>query len=273
MFNFQLVFFYCSNGGKTPGKESGHWSSTGCSVQWSKVPHTNRTVVNCTCWHLSTFAVVMDLVDEDRIPDASLAEEVMTTIGLGLAILSLTMALTVFCLLRGLQTNSNTIHKNLALCTLLISIVFLIALRMRKTLVHKEVSPHHIPFTWSYDHLRVFEFWPVLLSLSLWILSSHANWLPSSYIICTCVSFRGWWWKVYICTGCWQKWGILIMVRCGSTIQWDMVSCPVVQAPQDQSFKSSIAVHWARDCRFEHGKEPWQQGNQVACGIYDSPTC
>ena len=58
------------------------------------------------------------------------------------AIVSLVLlAITLFLLsaIRGLETNSNTIHRNLVFSLFLAQLIFVIALRIRSNLVLKEV--------------------------------------------------------------------------------------------------------------------------------------
>ncbi|GAB6020348.1 hypothetical protein CHUAL_003060 [Chamberlinius hualienensis] len=137
--------------------KEGQWSSKGCTGKWIK--QHNRTSVNCSCTQLSTYAVLMDFVGEEDLHDLSLAEDIATTVGLSVTCLALTMALFVFCfILHGTETNSNTIHKNLTFCCLIVAVGLMVALRLRKTLVHKDfackitaIFLHHIylcQFSW-----------------------------------------------------------------------------------------------------------------------------
>jgi cadherin EGF LAG seven-pass G-type receptor 1 len=52
----------------------------------------------------------------------------------------LLVALLILILIRGVETNSNSIHKNVVACVFLAELVFFIALKARKTLVQHEVS-------------------------------------------------------------------------------------------------------------------------------------
>ena len=64
----------------------------------------------------------------------------MTTYtGLVLTLVLLLLAFVAFCLLRGAQTNSNTIHKNLTACLFVVQLLFLAALKIRHFLVQEEV--------------------------------------------------------------------------------------------------------------------------------------
>lgn len=65
----------------------------------------------------------------------------MTTYtGLILSLVLLLLAFIAFCLLRGAQTNSNTIHKNLTACIFIVQLLFLAALKIRHILVQQEVG-------------------------------------------------------------------------------------------------------------------------------------
>ena len=68
------------------------------------------------------------------------AESVVTYVGLLASIALLLASFLIFSVLRGgLQTNSNSIHKNVALCLLCAQLVFLTALKLRQRLVLSEV--------------------------------------------------------------------------------------------------------------------------------------
>ncbi|KAJ4450280.1 hypothetical protein ANN_01700 [Periplaneta americana] len=119
----------------------GEWSRAGCQTEVSDDWHVSVTkpfLVNCTCNHLSTFAVLVDLVDMQYIPDPSLAEDIATYGGFCFALPMLLAALLILVLIRGVETNSNSIHKNVVACVFLAELVFFIALKARKTLVQHE---------------------------------------------------------------------------------------------------------------------------------------
>lgn len=46
----------------------------------------------------------------------------------------------ILALIRGVQTNSNVIRKNLVFCVFLVELLYFVALKARKSLVHNEVS-------------------------------------------------------------------------------------------------------------------------------------
>lgn len=57
-----------------------------------------------------------------------------------MALMMLLAALLILVLIRGVETNSNSIHKNVVACVLLAELLFFVALKTRKTLVQHEVS-------------------------------------------------------------------------------------------------------------------------------------
>ncbi|XP_026739662.1 protocadherin-like wing polarity protein stan [Trichoplusia ni] len=123
---------------------SGEWSRVGCHTEidydWS--PYSNEPLlINCTCNHLSTFAVLVDEVDIEFIPEPSLLESVTsyTAFSISLPLLLITWA--ALCLMRGgAATVSNSIHKHLIFCVFMAELLYLIALKARSTLVQNEFA-------------------------------------------------------------------------------------------------------------------------------------
>jgi hypothetical protein len=74
------------------------------------------------------------------IPDPSVSEDIATYIAFCLALPLLLAALLILILIRGVETNSNSIHKNVVACVFLAELMFFIALKARKMLVQHEVS-------------------------------------------------------------------------------------------------------------------------------------
>uniref|UniRef100_A0A4W4HHD7 Adhesion G protein-coupled receptor L1a n=1 Tax=Electrophorus electricus TaxID=8005 RepID=A0A4W4HHD7_ELEEL len=89
----------------------GHWSSQGC-----RLLDTNSTHTTCSCSHLTNFAVLMVQHEPDypgRMHELILF--VITWVGIIISLVCLAICISTFCFLRGLQTDRNTIHKNLSL--------------------------------------------------------------------------------------------------------------------------------------------------------------
>lgn len=66
-------------------------------------------------------------------------EDAATWLGFTLALPLLLAALLILAFIRGLETNSNSIHKNLVFCVLLAEAVYFTALKARRSLVMHEV--------------------------------------------------------------------------------------------------------------------------------------
>lgn len=73
------------------------------------------------------------------IPEPSDVEDAATWLGFTLALPLLLTALLILAFIRGLETNSNSIHKNLVFCVFLAEVVYFLALKARRSLVMHEV--------------------------------------------------------------------------------------------------------------------------------------
>ncbi|XP_065432181.1 adhesion G protein-coupled receptor E3-like isoform X4 [Chrysemys picta bellii] len=96
--------------------ESGSWSPDGCTAV-----HTNSTHTNCSCDHLSSFAVLMA---PTRVTE-SYPLTVITYVGLTLSLLCLFLAILTFLLCRSIRNVSTSLHLQLCLCLFLADLLFL----------------------------------------------------------------------------------------------------------------------------------------------------
>ncbi|CAH2075509.1 unnamed protein product, partial [Iphiclides podalirius] len=123
---------------------SGEWSRVGCHTEidydWS--PYSNEPLlINCTCNHLSTFAVLVDEVDIEFIPEPSLLESVTSYSAFSISLPLLLTTWAALCLMRGgAATVSNSIHKHLVFCVFMAELLYLIALKARNSLVQNEFA-------------------------------------------------------------------------------------------------------------------------------------
>ncbi|XP_048845272.1 adhesion G protein-coupled receptor L2-like isoform X2 [Brienomyrus brachyistius] len=104
----------------------GYWSTQGC-----KLLATNKTHTTCSCNHLSNFAILMahrEIADRDGMHELLLT--IMTRVGIAVSLLCLAISTITFCFFRGLQSDRNTIHKNLCINLFLAELVFLIGIDM-----------------------------------------------------------------------------------------------------------------------------------------------
>ncbi|XP_065166570.1 LOW QUALITY PROTEIN: protocadherin-like wing polarity protein stan [Atheta coriaria] len=122
----------------------GEWSRVGCHTEldsdWFDLDSDDPLLVNCTCNHLSTFAVLVDVVDLEYIPEPSLMENISTYSCFSIALPLLFATYLCLAFLRGAQTNSNTIRKNLVLCVFLAELLYFIALKARRPMVSNEIA-------------------------------------------------------------------------------------------------------------------------------------
>ncbi|KAM3623828.1 uncharacterized protein V6R79_016022 [Siganus canaliculatus] len=96
--------------------EKGTWSTHGCSWQGSTATHTE-----CSCDHLSSFAVLMALYPMEH----TFGLQVVTKIGLVLSLLCLTLSILTFKFCRSIQGTRTTIHLHLSICLFIADLFFL----------------------------------------------------------------------------------------------------------------------------------------------------
>ncbi|KAM4051283.1 adhesion G protein-coupled receptor L3 isoform 16-T17 [Anomaloglossus baeobatrachus] len=103
---------------------SGHWSTQGC-----RLITTNKTHTKCSCNHLTNFAVLMAHVTIKHTDmDHDLLLNVITWVGILLSLVCLLICIFTFCFFRGLQSDRNTIHKNLCISLFVAELLFLIGI-------------------------------------------------------------------------------------------------------------------------------------------------
>ncbi|XP_062864946.1 adhesion G protein-coupled receptor L3-like [Trichomycterus rosablanca] len=100
---------------------TGFWSTQDC-----RLLATNRTHTTCSCTHLTNFAVLMAHVDvKGADPVHDLLLDVITWVGILLSLVCLLICIFTFCFFRGLQSDRNTIHKNLCVSLFIAETLFL----------------------------------------------------------------------------------------------------------------------------------------------------
>lgn len=106
-------------------EEGGSWSTKGCSHVY-----TNKSYTICKCFHLSSFAVLVALSNEENAVLSALS--VITYVGLSLSLLCLFLAAITFLLCRTIQNTSTTLHLQLSICLFLADLLFLIGINRTK---------------------------------------------------------------------------------------------------------------------------------------------
>ncbi|XP_078792298.1 adhesion G protein-coupled receptor L3 isoform X13 [Oryzias latipes] len=103
---------------------TGYWSTQDC-----RLLITNRTHTTCSCTHLTNFAVLMAHVDVKNMdPVHDMLLDVITWVGILLSLVCLLISLFTFCFFRGLQSDRNTIHKNLCISLFIAESLFLVGI-------------------------------------------------------------------------------------------------------------------------------------------------
>jgi cadherin EGF LAG seven-pass G-type receptor 1 len=121
------------------------WTRIGCQTE---IPDyealaddlESQILINCTCTHISNYAVLVDVIDPEDIPEPSLLMQITSYSAFLISLPVLFGVILALALLRGMQTNSNTIHQNLVFCIFIAELLFFVAMQARKELVENEVS-------------------------------------------------------------------------------------------------------------------------------------
>lgn len=121
------------------------WTRIGCHTEmpdYEKVHDdgSNVIIVTCTCTHVSSYAVIIDVIDPEDIPDPSLLVQITSFSAFLISLPILFCVIVALALLRGMQTNSNTIHQNLVFCIFIAELLFFIAWQARRSLIENDVS-------------------------------------------------------------------------------------------------------------------------------------
>ncbi|XP_029308763.1 adhesion G protein-coupled receptor L2b.1 isoform X6 [Cottoperca gobio] len=123
------VHFYnpnCSFWNYSERSMMGYWSTQGC-----KLLETNKSHTTCSCSHLTNFAILM--AHRGNVGEGSVHELLLTVItrmGIAVSLVCLAISLFTFCFFRGLQSDRNTIHKNLCLNLFIGELVYLVGINM-----------------------------------------------------------------------------------------------------------------------------------------------
>ncbi|XP_028831692.1 adhesion G protein-coupled receptor L2b.1 isoform X3 [Denticeps clupeoides] len=106
----------------------GYWSTQGC-----KLLDTNKTHTTCSCSHLTNFAILMAHRGNVTQEEGSVHELLLTVItrmGIAVSLVCLAISIFTFCFFGGLQSDRNTIHKNLCINLFLAELIFLVGINM-----------------------------------------------------------------------------------------------------------------------------------------------
>ncbi|KAI1883014.1 hypothetical protein AGOR_G00240880 [Albula goreensis] len=105
---------------------TGHWSTQGC-----KLLDANKTHTTCSCSHLTNFAILMahrEVIGRGGMHELFLG--ILTRVGIVVSLVCLAISVFTFCFFHGLQSDRNTIHKNLCASLFIAELIFLIGIDM-----------------------------------------------------------------------------------------------------------------------------------------------
>ncbi|XP_042575715.1 adhesion G protein-coupled receptor E2 isoform X1 [Cyprinus carpio] len=102
-----------------PELDGGAWSTRGCTTVISSADQTD-----CSCSHLSSFAVLMALYDIGDVYEL----RVVTLVGLSLSLICFFICIVTFYFVRSIQSTRNTIHLHLCISLFIAYFVFLVGI-------------------------------------------------------------------------------------------------------------------------------------------------
>uniref|UniRef100_A0AAG5D0U0 Protocadherin-like wing polarity protein stan n=1 Tax=Anopheles atroparvus TaxID=41427 RepID=A0AAG5D0U0_ANOAO len=135
------------------------WTRIGCQTEipnYESIGHNDTITVNCTCNQLATYAVLVDIIDPEDIPEPSLLVQITSYSAFLLSLPILLAVIISLALLRGLQTNSNSIHQNLLFCIFTAELLFFVAIQARRELLDNEFPCKLVAIALHYSWLAAF---------------------------------------------------------------------------------------------------------------------
>uniref|UniRef100_H2YA38 Adhesion G protein-coupled receptor L3 n=1 Tax=Ciona savignyi TaxID=51511 RepID=H2YA38_CIOSA len=105
-------------------QNTGVWSTEGCTVVGSNTTHTT-----CSCKHLTSFAVLVNVVGTKVDSwEHEMALYVVSCVGISVSLVCLIICIYTFTFFRNLQSDRNTIHKHLCISLFIAELVFLVGI-------------------------------------------------------------------------------------------------------------------------------------------------
>ncbi|XP_055533079.1 protocadherin-like wing polarity protein stan isoform X2 [Wyeomyia smithii] len=135
------------------------WTRLGCQTEipdYDLLAFNKTILINCTCSQVSSYAVLVDVIDPEDIPEPSLLVQITSYSAFLMSLPMLFVVILSLALLRGLQTNSNTIHQNMLLCIFVAELLFFAGIQARRELVDNEFSCKLMAIAMHYAWLAAF---------------------------------------------------------------------------------------------------------------------
>eukprot|EP00058_Branchiostoma_floridae_P003781 XP_002589269.1 hypothetical protein BRAFLDRAFT_130073 [Branchiostoma floridae] len=137
---------------------AGAWTTRGCRLM-----ERNLTHIKCGCDHLSSFAILMDDSPSEFGLNRPVALMVVTYVGIGISLVLLVAAFLTFMCLKNLQSNTNTIHKNLVASIFIAELIFLVGVNA----THNQLMCTLVAILLHYSFLTAFA-WMFLEALHIY---------------------------------------------------------------------------------------------------------
>ncbi|XP_048065943.1 cadherin EGF LAG seven-pass G-type receptor 3 isoform X3 [Megalobrama amblycephala] len=107
----------------SPISAGGCWTVRDCSVVYRNMSH-----VRCQCHRLGTFGVLMDSSQREQLEGDLETLAIVTYSSLSVSMAALLLTVVVLSCLRGLKSNTRSIHSNMAAATLLSHLTYLLGI-------------------------------------------------------------------------------------------------------------------------------------------------
>ena len=101
------------------------WSQSGC---YPILERSSADRTSCQCYHLTNFAVLVDVYGLARRQEHKGTLDVLTHIGCGISLVCLVVCIGVFTTFRSAQNDRSSINTNLCACLLVAELVFLLGI-------------------------------------------------------------------------------------------------------------------------------------------------
>lgn len=153
------------------------WTRIGCQTEipdYENLDDTGPVLINCSCTHISNYAVIVDVIDPEDIPEPSLLVQITSYSAFLISLPILFSVIIALALLRGQQTNSNTIHQNLVFCIFIAELLFFIGMQARKELIDNEFPCKLVAIGLHYSWLAAFA-WMTVDCVHLYRMVSNLN--------------------------------------------------------------------------------------------------
>lgn len=148
----------------------GKWSTRGCELTGVYPPRKLRKsyiYINCTCDRIASYGVLMDMTASKIYFEESILLSMVNISFTCVSLSVLLLTLIILSIIRGVQTNSNSIHRNIVLSLLLSQLLYAFSMALRNNLTQNGFSCTLIAIFLHYFYLAQFS-WIFVESVHLY---------------------------------------------------------------------------------------------------------